>query len=97
MLAIKAPNIAASSRCPIVDDAAVAAVAAPLVAQLLGEDRGGGLVMVDYEGDVSLVRSLGSGVRIECGGITTEDIAVGVDPAEVAPVVEHHDNELLLS
>jgi len=73
---------------PIVDDRGVAAVAARLVHEFPGEDGGGGLVAVHDELDVVLVGGLSGGVGVERRGVTTEYGTIGVDAAEVVPVVE---------
>ena len=69
-------------------------MAAWLVTQLPGEDCRRRFVAVDDEGDISLIGFLSRGVRVEGRSITAEDIAVGVDTAEVVPIVEHCQDEL---
>ena len=92
--AVEALDVCARGRGPVVDDAAVAAVAARLVAEFPREDGRGGLVAVHHEGDVGLVCFLGGDVGVEGRGVAVEDVAVGVYATEGVPVVEHREDEL---
>ena len=87
-------NVAGGLRRPVVDDAAVTAVAAGLIHQFPGENGRRGFIPVDDEGDVVLVGGLGGGVGVEGCGVAGEDSAVRVDAAEVIPVVEEGEDEL---
>jgi len=81
-------DVGRSLGSPVVDDRSVAAVAARLVHELPGEDGVGVLVAVHDELDVVLVGSLSGGVCVEGRGIASKHSTVGVDAAEVVPVVE---------
>ena len=92
--AVEALDVCARGRGPGVDDTAVAAVAARLVAEFPREDGRGGLVAVHHEGDVGLVCFLGGGGSVEGRGVAVEDIAVGIYAAQGVPIVEHREDEL---
>jgi len=81
-------DIRRSLSCPIVDDRSVAAVATRLVHEFPGEDGVGVLVAVHDELDVVLVGSLSGGIGVKGRAVASEHSTVGLNTAEVVPVVE---------
>lgn len=81
------------SDAPVGDEAAVAAGTAGRVAGLPAGECRRGFVAVGGEGDVVPVGGWRGGVRGEGGCVAAGVGAVGVDAAEVVPIVRHGDNE----
>lgn len=79
---------------PFGDDAAGAARAVRLVAELPAEHGGALLIAVDDEFDVVLEGGLGGGMGVKAVVGTAVGVGIGVNAAEVIPIVEEDKDQL---
>lgn len=94
MVGVEGLDVGGGVGGPFGDDAAGAARAVRLVAELPAEDGGAPLVAVDDEFDVVLEGGLGGGIGVKTVVGTAVGIGIGVDAAEVIPIVEEDKDQL---